>query len=374
MKTASRFLLAAGMFAVAGMGMYRVKSVEAQPAAVKADIPLLPPVNAKEPELSPEESTSIIVYEKVNRSVVNITNKSTNLDDFQGAAVRTGSGSGSILTKQGHVLTNFHVIDDATTLSVNLFDGSSYPAKIVGSDPNNDVAVLKIDAPADKLFPISWGDSNKLIVGMKVFAIGNPFGMERTLTTGIISSLNRNLKSENNRMIRGVIQTDAAINPGNSGGPLLNRRGEMIGMNTAIVGRANQSSGIGLAVPASTVRRVVEELIKTGHIIRPDIGIESVFQSSQGLLIGRITEEGPADKAGLKGPQTKIVQRGGTTFRQIDRSKADLIVAADGKSVRTLDELLTVVESHKPGEEVALTIIRAGAKQTVKVGLVESRD
>ena len=376
MNTISRLLVAAGLFAVAGMGIYRMNPVGAQPAAppvVRPDAALLPAVNPREPELSPEESTSVIVYEKVNRSVVNITTKGAVVDDFGFVGgSRTGSGSGSILSKQGHILTNHHVIDDANSLVVNLFDGSSYPAKVIGSDPHNDVAVLKIDAPAEKLMPISWSDSNKLVVGMRVFAIGNPFGLERTLTTGIISSLNRNLKSENNRVIRGVIQTDAAINPGNSGGPLLNRRGEMIGMNTAIVGRANQSSGIGLAVPANTVRRIVEELIKNGRVVRPDLGIESVFQSNQGLLVGRITPDGPAEKAGILGPQVRLVQRGTATYRQIDRSKADLIIAADGKPVRTLDDLLTIVESHKPGEEVTLSVLRAGAKLSVKVRLVEA--
>ena len=375
MKTVSRLLLAAGMFAVAGAGLYRGLPLAAQPGAGKVELPLLAPVNTKEPEFSPEESTNIVVYEKVNRSVVNITNKAANPDDiFGGGATRTGSGSGSVLSKQGHILTNYHVVEEADTLSVNLFDGSSYPAKVVGADPNNDVAVVKIEAPAEKLFPIGWGDSNKLLVGMNVYAIGNPFGMDRTLTTGIISSLNRTLKSENNRVIRGVIQTDAAINPGNSGGPLLNRRGEMIAMNTAIVGRANQSSGIGLAVPANTVRRVVEELIKHGRVIRADAGIESVFQSPQGLLVGRLTADGPAEQAGLKGPLLRTVQRNGVASRQIDRSKADLIVAADSKPVRTLDDLLTVVESHKPGEDVTLFILRAGAKLTVTVKLVEAKE
>lgn len=377
MKTISRLLVATGLFAVAGAAFYLGSRVEAQPGAIRPDAQpaLLPPVDNREPELSPDESTNVVVYEKVNRSVVNITSKGAIIDDigFIGGT-RTGSGSGSVLSKQGHILTNHHVIEDASSLVVNLFDGSSYPAKIIGADPNNDVAVLKIEAPAEKLFPISWAESNKLLVGMKVYAIGNPFGLERTLTTGIISSLNRNLKSENNRTIRGVIQTDAAINPGNSGGPLLNRRGEMIGMNTAIVGRANQSSGIGLAVPANTVRRVVEELIKNGRIVRADLGIESVFQSNQGLLVGRITPEGPADKAGLLGPQVRLVQRGASTFRQIDRSKADLIVAADGKQVRTLDELLTIVESHKPGEEMTLGVIRSGAKLNLKVKLVEATE
>ena len=262
---------------------------------VRPDAALLPAVNPREPELSPEESTSVIVYEKVNRSVVNITTKGAVVDDFGFVGgSRTGSGSGSILSKQGHILTNHHVIDDANSLVVNLFDGSSYPAKVIGSDPHNDVAVLKIDAPAEKLMPISWSDSNKLVVGMRVFAIGNPFGLERTLTTGIISSLNRNLKSENNRVIRGVIQTDAAINPGNSGGPLLNRRGEMIGMKCMYL-----DGGSGAEMPVSpamiqAVRQAVATPIIVGGGIRHEDEAREAFMAGADLVVvGTAIEENP---------------------------------------------------------------------------------
>jgi S1-C subfamily serine protease len=269
-------------------------------------------------------------------------------------------------------LTNYHVIDGADSASVTLYDGSVYPAKLIGADPNNDMAVLQISAPAEKLIPISWGDSNNLKVGMRVFAIGNPFGLERTMTTGQVSSLNRTLKAENDRIIRGVIQTDAAINPGNSGGPLLNRRGEMIGITTAIVGRAGQSSGIGLAVPGNTARRIVEELIGHGKIVRSDAGIQSVFQTPQGLLVARLAPNGPAEKAGLQGPQAKVIQRGGYAYRTIDRSKADLIIEVDGKSTKTLDDLLTAVESKKPGDEVSILVLRDGEKKEVSITLTEA--
>ncbi|HJZ93766.1 MAG TPA: trypsin-like peptidase domain-containing protein [Gemmataceae bacterium] len=348
-------------------------STSADPPRVPA--PSLPPVDAKEVELGPEEHDNVAVYEKVNRSVVNITAKGMQQDDFLLVpAARTGSGSGSVLTKQGHILTNYHVVEDATVLSVTLFDGSAHAAKVVGTDPSNDLAVIKINAPADKLVPIPWGDSNKVLVGMRVFAIGNPFGLERTLTTGIVSSLNRTLRTDNDRLVRGVIQTDAAINPGNSGGPLMNRRGELIGITTAIVGRANQSSGIGLAVPANTARRVVEELIKFGRLIRPDTGILTVFQTNQGLLVGRLAEDGPAERGGLRGPEVKIIQRAGTAYRTVDRSKADLIVGIEGKRVKTLDDLLTVVESKKPGDQVTLQIVREGEHAEVKLKLAESQD
>src|SRR4051794_35797390 len=193
-----------------------------------AQVPPPPPLPA---DTSPEERDNIRIYQQTNRSVVNITTRGVQLDDYlMLAAPREGTGSGSVLDQNGHILTNFHVVEESQRIDVTLFDGSTHQAKLVGSDPSNDLAVLKINAPADKLCPLPWGDSTRLLVGMRVFAIGNPFGLERTLTTGIVSSLNRSLRSENNRMIRGIIQTDAAINPGNSGGPLLNRRGELIGI------------------------------------------------------------------------------------------------------------------------------------------------
>jgi S1-C subfamily serine protease len=335
----------------------------------------LPPVNGADVKLSAEEEANVRVYQTANRSVVNITTRGVQVDDFfMMAAPRQGSGSGVVLNKQGHILTNAHVIEEAQQIAVTLFDGSLHQAKLVGTDPNNDLAVLKIDAPAEKLSAIPWGDSGKMLVGMHVFAIGNPFGLERTLTTGIVSSLNRTLRTDNQRLIRGIIQTDAAINPGNSGGPLLNRRGELIGINTAIVGRAGQSSGVGMAIPANTARRVVEELIRHGRVIRPDIGVASVFQLDEGLLIAQLAPNGPAEKAGLRGPELRVVQRGPFIYRTLDRSKADVIQTVDGKPVRHLDDLLTLVEAKKPGDRVVLSILREGKRAEVTVELEQSRN
>jgi S1-C subfamily serine protease len=349
-------------------------SVSVSPAQNHSPSPATPTVPLP-PDITPEERDNIQVYQHANRSVVNITTRGVQLDDFlQWATPREGTGSGSVLDKQGHILTNFHVIEEAQRVDVTLCDGSTHPAKLVGTDPNNDLAVLHISAPAEKLQPIPWGDSNQLLVGMRVFAIGNPFGLERTLTTGIVSSLNRSLRSENNRQIRGVIQTDAAINPGNSGGPLLNRRGELIGITTAIVGRAGQSSGVGLAIPSSTARRVVDELIRYGHVIRPDCGIFNVYEVDGGLLVARLEPDGPAEHAGLQGPQINVVQRGAIIYRNLDRSKADLIVAADGKTVKTLDDLFSYVESKKPGDTVKLTVYREGRKLEVPVELEEAKN
>ncbi|HVK12385.1 MAG TPA: trypsin-like peptidase domain-containing protein [Gemmataceae bacterium] len=333
----------------------------------------LAPVNRTELELSPEEVTNVRVYELANRSVVNITTRTSDDDELL-ANPRRGSGSGCVLTKAGHVLTNYHVIDGADQASVTLSDGTSYPARLVGSDPNNDIAVLRITAPADKLRPIPWGDSDKLLVGVRVYALGNPFGLDRTMTAGMVSSLGRTLPTESGRLIRGVIQTDAAINPGNSGGPLLNRRGELVGITTAIISRAGQSSGVGMAVPGNTARRVAEELIRHGRVVRADCGIVAAQRTEQGLRIAKLVENGAAARAGLRGPEVSVIRRGGASYLQTDRSKADVVVAVDGKRVRTLDELLTVVEARKPGEEAVFTLIRDGAREEVKVKLAETRE
>ncbi len=285
------------------------------------------------------------------------------------ATPREGSGSGAVLDKQGHIVTNFHVIEDARQIMVNLYDGSSYPGELIGVDPNSEIAVLRINAPEAKLFPIRWGDSSKLLVGMRVFALGNPFGLERTLTLGIVSSLNRMLKTEKGRTIRGVIQTDAAINPGNSGGPLLNRKGEIIGINTAIVTRSGQSAGIGLAIPANNAHKIVDDLIKFGKIQRADLGINAVFETEKGLLVAKLSPKGAAAQAGLRGPQEWAERRNGMIFRGINRLKADLIQSVDGKKVNTLDELLTYVESKKAGDTVVLGVVRDGEKTDVPVEL-----
>jgi S1-C subfamily serine protease len=332
------------------------------PAAAQAPVDTI--------DLSPEEQNSVRIYQEANRAVVNITTRSMQQDDFFTMSMpREGSGSGAVIDKQGHIVTNYHVVEESRQILVNLFDGNSYRAELVGVDPNNDLAVLRIKAPEEKLFPLKWGDSSKLLVGMRVFALGNPFGLERTLTVGIVSSLNRTLKTDTRRTIRGIIQTDAAINPGNSGGPLLNRRGEIIGINTAIVTRSGQSAGIGLAVPANTVQRIVTDLIANGKVQRADLGINAVWETERGLLIALLNPNGAAAEAGLKGPQEVTERRNGMILRGIDRSKADFIMGVDGKKVKTMDELLTHVESKKAGEQVTLSIIREGKRIEVPVTL-----
>jgi S1-C subfamily serine protease len=319
--------------------------------------------------LSPEEAIGVAVYDHVNKSVVNVTTKSTNTVMMLVDVSSEGSGSGSVLDKEGHILTNYHVVEDAQKIDIMLFDGNSYEAKPVGADPINDIAVIKIDAPRDSLFPIKLGDSSEMKVGMRVFAIGNPFGLERTMTTGIISSLNRTLQVTNNRSIKSIIQIDAAVNPGNSGGPLLNSHGRLIGMNTAIASRNGQSAGVGFAIPSSLVARVVPQLIAHGRVIRPEIGIQMVKVTEKGMLIAKLTPDGPAARAGLRGPQIVRKRRGPISWDTIDLASADLITAVDGEPIKNADDFLTAIESKRPGDQVELAIVRGGQEFKVPVVL-----
>ncbi len=319
-------------------------------------------------QVDADERVNIAVYETSNAGVVNIDTL-VGGGGLLGTEVDRGTGSGFVIDAQGHILTNYHVVSEAEALQVTLFDGSSFAASVVGVDPNNDVAVVRIDAPAEKLRPLPLGESGALKVGQKVLALGNPFGLERTLTTGIISSLDRSMKAKNGRTIKGIIQTDAAINPGNSGGPLLDTRGRVIGMNTAILSSVGQSAGIGFAVPINTIQRVLRPLIERGRVIRADLGLRRVFATPQGLFIIDMDENGPAARAGLR-PIEVVVERRGRFFRQRpDPDSADRIVAIEGTPVRTVDELLTEVEAHAPGDEIAVTTVREGRQREVKVRL-----
>ncbi len=305
--------------------------------------------------LTPDEAVNVAVYEHCNRSVVNISTMGIRADRFFMMAVpEEGSGSGAILDKQGHILTNYHVIERARQINVTLFNEETLPAKLVGADPVNDIAIIKIDAPEEQLFPITLGNSDNLRVGMRVFALGNPFGLERTMGQGIISSLNRTLEVQRNWVIKSIIQIDASINPGNSGGPLINTHGELIGMNTAIASRVEQSAGIGFAIPVNLIRRVVPELIMQGKVIRGDIGITHVTVTDKGLRVARLTPGGPAETAGIKGP---LVTRRGPLVIE-DRSAADVIVAVNDQPVASAAEFLGYIESKKPGDVVELSVLR----------------
>lgn len=342
----------------------RSAEIDVDPRAY--NVPNIPP-----PRLSPEalsiveaeERNNAEIYEAVNKSVVNITTTVSGTGAFGEDVSSSGTGSGFVIDRSGHIVTNFHVVEGARRINATLFDGSSYPARVVGVDPPTDVAVLRIIAPAPRLYPISMGDSNHLRVGQKVLALGNPFGLERTLTTGVISSLNRSLQAKPNegRLLKELIQTDAAVNPGNSGGPLVNSRGQVIGMNTAIYSRTGQSAGISFAVPINAVKRILKPLIEDGQVVRADLGVSSVMIVEQGLLVVNVAPDGPADRAGIR--PLRFVEERLNNFlvrRRPDTESADIIVAVDDKPVKTTDQMLTAVEERKPGDRAKVTVLRGG--------------
>jgi S1-C subfamily serine protease len=321
--------------------------------------------------LTPEESVNVAVYEAANRSVVNIESKSVRTGVILESRAE-GAGSGAVIDRDGHILTNYHVVQEATTIEVTLSNSEMYEAKLVGADPLNDVAVIKIEAPDDELFPIAVGDSRNLRVGMRVFALGNPFGLERTLTTGIISSLNRSLQIRPNWSIKSIIQIDAAINPGSSGGPLLDAHGRLIGINTAIATTSGQSAGVGFAIPVSLVRRIVPELLTHGRVIRAETGISQVYQIEEGLRIAELKAGGAAERAGLRGPKVTRGRRGPFTVMRTDRSAADVIVGVDDRKTTTVEDFLSYIDERRPGETVEIEVIRDGERVRVPVELTAS--
>jgi S1-C subfamily serine protease len=325
-----------------------------------------PVLNARYASLLPDEKVSVLVYDRCNKSVVNINTLSVRRGEFFLMPVEMEAeegGSGIVIDTAGHIITNYHVVENAEQVDVTLASGKTYSAKAVGLDPVTDIAVLKIDAPASELVPVAFGDSSQLLVGQNVYAIGNPFGLERTLTTGIISSLNRTINSKvPGRAIKQVIQTDAAINPGNSGGALLNTSGQLIGINTAIATSSGDSAGIGFAIPVNTVARIVPQLIADGKVIRPDIGIIQVQTTERGVLVALLDPDGPAAQAGIIGPSLVVERQWLGTFyrerRYIKQVQSDMITAVNGQPVKTGEDFIGLVEENKPGSTVTLTIIR----------------
>lgn len=326
-------------------------------------------------QLTPEELANIRVYETANRSVVHITTSTVQYDSMFGMPIEgKGAGSGAVLDKEGHILTNEHVIEGARQVKVAMADGSMYDAQLVGSDEEYDIAVLKINAPRDELYPISLGTSENLRVGQKAYALGNPFGLDHTLTSGVISSLNRSLPSRvNGRVMDGMVQTDAAMNPGNSGGPLLNTSAEMVGMCVAIRSSVGQNSGVGFAIPADRIRRFVPELIKNGRIVRAYHGIVVLNETDRGLRIAKLSQGGPAEHAGLRGFRVvkRRVRQGSVVYEvpELDKEYADFIVAIDGKAVSTHTDFLAVMDAHAPGDRVVFTVQRDGQQVQVSVTL-----
>lgn len=319
-------------------------------------------------ELWDSEKATIALFEQVSPSVVYVSPiaRVRPLFSPNPIEVERGTGSGFVWDKQGHIITNYHVIYEASAVRVTLHGGKRYNAKLVGHVAEKDIAVLRIDAPGDELHPVSIGTSRDLKVGQNVFAIGNPFGLDSTLTTGIISALDRSIASVVGRMIEGVIQTDAAINPGNSGGPLLDSAGRLIGINTAILSSSGSSAGIGFAVPVDVVNRVVPQLIAHGRVERPGLGVILVRDAVarqldiKGVILYRVAPNSAAERAGLQGVRE---------LRNGDVELGDVIVKVGGTPVATQDALLNALERYEVGEEVELTVLRDNKQRTVKVRL-----
>jgi S1-C subfamily serine protease len=369
--------LAAGAWLADGHAPWNSTShAMAQTSAVSTSTNPLPTATAPAPLLSQDEQRNISVYETANRSVVNIDTKTVSIDPmFMMQREAEGAGSGAVIDREGHIITNYHVIDGAQQISVTLASNDIYPAELIGGDKEHDIAVLKINAPAEVLFPIGMGASEHLRVGQRVYAVGNPFGWDGTMTTGIVSSLNRNLPSRvDGRQMKSLIQTDAAMNPGNSGGPLLDGNARMVGMCVAIASRTGQNTGIGFAIPIDRIKSIVPELIANGRIVRADIGIINVMETKSGLVIRQVAKGGPAEQAGLRGGRVVIqqIKRGGFVLAEqptIDFSQADRVVAFDGEEVRTGVQFQDKLWSHKPGDTVTLTVIREGRRVEVPVTL-----
>lgn len=332
------------------------------------------PSNITEPSLATDEQNNIEVYKAASPGVVYIQSTAI-VRDFYGLFSRPveGAGSGSIIDDQGDILTNYHVIANTEKLTVSFGSGKSYPAKVIGKDPDTDLAVIRLlETPKEALTIVPMGDSDKLMVGQKVLAIGNPFGLDRTLTTGVISGLQRPIRAENTRLIEGAIQTDASINPGNSGGPLLDSHGRMIGINSQIESPSGASAGVGFAIPISIAKRIVPQLIRDGEIRRPKLGIvprdvESLGNQVQlpvsyGVLIRDVQPGSAAANAGLRG----IVQT-----EDGDLELGDIIVAVDGEKVSNNDDLFKILDKHQLGDTVNVEVFRKGRRVSVPVRLTE---
>jgi S1-C subfamily serine protease len=326
--------------------------------------------------LDVEEQNNISVYKRNIPSVVNVTSRAMTFDFFYGLVPQEGQGSGFIIDKDGHILTNYHVIAEARQVEVTLHNRKKYKATVVGTDPPHDLAVIQIKAP--DLVPAVLGDSRNLQVGQKVYAIGNPFGLAGTMTRGIVSSI-RPVREPNGAMIDEAIQTDAAINPGNSGGPLMNWHGEVIGINTMILSNVGQNAGIGFAIPINTAKAVLNDLMTLGRVRRPALGVRTIPISSEladeiglpvdyGLLIIQVIPGGSADQAGLRAG-TERAYLGNTPIML----GGDLIVAIDGQKVEDEDDLAQIMDNHRAGDTVKITIYRGKKKMDVSVALGEAR-
>ena len=366
--------LISGLFAAGVVVILDRVSNRYQPS--QAALTETPPAGISDPASATDEQNNIEVYRTLSPGVVFIHSTSYARDFFGYVEPQEGSGSGSILDQQGNILTNYHVIEGAQKLSVSIGGKKDYPAMVVGRDPDTDLAVIRLtEKPSGPLTVIPMGDSDKLVVGQKVLAIGNPFGLDRTLTTGVISGLQRPIRARNSRLIEGAIQTDASINPGNSGGPLLDSHGRMIGINSQILSPSGSSSGVGFAVPVSIAKRVVPQLLQSGQVRRPKLGISTrdvaAFRNqvdlpvTEGVLIIQVARGSGAANAGLRGMQQTEMG---------DFELGDIIVGIDNDKVNTSDDLFRVLDKHQIGETVQVAIWRDGRRTSVPVRLTESPD
>jgi S1-C subfamily serine protease len=344
----------------------RSAAASAAPSSAAAEDPATDPAPAP---AAPTEATT--VYKRVSPSVVAVANNALvrrGFFGFQLYEVPQGAGSGFVWDRKGHIVSNYHVVHQANTLTVTFPDGTRYDAKLVGIAPDYDLAVLKIDAPADKLTPVEVAPSRELEVGETVYAIGNPFGLDTTLSAGIVSALGRTITSMTDRKIYDVIQTDTAINPGNSGGPLLAANGRLIGVNTAILSPSGAYAGIGFAVPSDTVSRVVPQLIEKGRVTRAGLGVQLLPDhvteraGLAGVAVYAVFDQTPAAHAGLEG--LGVNRLGELVF-------GDIIVAVDGTSVATIEDMQAILDPRKPGDRVTLNVARGGKTREVILPLVE---
>ena len=367
--------LVSGLFAVAAFAFFeRVVVNRLQPSGIAFTEEA--PAGITNPAVAPDEQNNIEVYRKLSPGVVNVHSTSYARDFFGYVEPRQGSGSGSVIDQSGHILTNHHVIEGATRVAVSFGGQKNYAATVVGRDPDTDLAVIKlIEMPKEGLTVIPLGDSDRLEVGQKVLAIGNPFGLDRTLTTGVISGLQRPIRARNDRPIEGAIQTDASINPGNSGGPLLDSHGRMIGINSQILSPSGASAGVGFAVPVNIAKRIVPQLIRSGQVRRPKLGISSrdiaqlsgriELPVSEGVLIWQVAPGGAAANAGL---------RGLTQTENGDVEIGDIIVGMDGEKLDNSDDLYRLLDKHQIGDVAQVQILRNGRRTTVPVRLIDVPD
>ncbi len=322
--------------------------------------------------LLPSERNTIEIFEKISSRVVNVSNlryARVGFFSFDVTEVPAGTGSGFVWDSDGTIVTNFHVIQDADRITVSFKNGKSLPAKLVGFDQRKDIAVLRVKVDTLRnIGKILMADSSKILVGQKAIAIGSPFGLDQTLTEGVISALGRSIPGFGGTTIRDMIQTDASINPGNSGGPLLDSRGYLLGMNTMIFSESGSSAGIGFALPANTINRIVTQIIKSGRVVQPSLGFEA-FDSSinrqlnlEGVIIRVITEGSGAARAGLRGTHRT---------RNGDIILGDIIVAIEDKKIRNIDDLQTTLEAFQVGDQVKVTFVREGKKRSLPVQLMD---